>query len=126
MDTMQALQLTDYLIDLEKQLHSTESRHSLEELNRLIADDFIEFGASGSSFGKQEVMEWLPLEQNIEITASHFQCRLISDDVAQVTYRSVRKTAEASDRYTLRSSIWKKTGSYWQMIFHQGTITCSF
>ncbi|MDE1460973.1 DUF4440 domain-containing protein [Spartinivicinus poritis] len=123
---MQTLQLAEHLIDLEKQLHSTGARHSVEALSCLIADDFIEYGASGDCFGKQEVLKWLPLEQNVEITAFDFQCRLLADDVAQVTYRSVRKLAQASDRYTLRSSIWKKTGRHWQMIFHQGTLSSSF
>jgi hypothetical protein len=39
-----------------------------------------------------------------------------------VTYFS-RTTDEAGSRAALRSSIWKRDGDRWQMLFHQGTPT---
>jgi len=41
--------------------------------------------------------------------------------VMLVTYKSWRHSSPAS--CTLRSSVWRKHGSAWQMAFHQGTPT---
>jgi hypothetical protein len=49
-----------------------------------------------------------------EVTVQDFATRELAPDVVLVTY----KTASA-----LRSSIWKRIGGKWQMIFHQGTGT---
>jgi hypothetical protein len=47
------MHVTDYLLQLEASLLSSAVRADYDELNRLIANDFIEVGASGRALEKQ-------------------------------------------------------------------------
>lgn len=109
-----------YLVDLELKLLRAEVRASRDALDALIAEDFMEIGAIGRSFGKQEVLERLPRERGISFEASDFSGRQLAPDVALLNYRSVRGDG-SGDRASLRSSIWRREASGWRMVFHQGT-----
>lgn len=114
--------LKQQLIELELYLLKSEVRSSAEELASLIHDDFLEFGGSGIRFGKEEVLMRLPKERCPEFCATDFELRVLTPDLAQLLYRaSMIKPDEFITRYSLRSSLWKKSGDNWQMIFHQGT-----
>jgi len=119
--------LIEKIIKFELELLKPEVRSSLAALDRLIADDFLEFGASGLSFGKEEVMARLPGEVPPEFTASDFKLRELSSNVVQLVYRAtMKKITDDGIRYSLRSSIWKLNNEVWQMEFHQGTPCESF
>lgn len=119
--------LKEQLIKLELLLLKPEIRASEKELDRLIADEFLEFGSSGIRFGKKEVMVRLPDEVAPEIMATDFELREITPNVAQLVYKaSMKKHSKNAMRYSLRSSIWKLNGSEWQMVFHQGTPCAPF
>ena len=47
---------------LELKLLTPSTRRDVNVLNRLLADDFIEFGASGNIYTKQDVLCSLPAE----------------------------------------------------------------
>jgi hypothetical protein len=51
------------LCDLEKKLHRPEIRASADEVAALLADEFFEFGASGTVWTRQHVIERLPQEK---------------------------------------------------------------
>ena len=116
--------LREFLIGLELRLHTKEVRSSRESLNELLADDFREIGASGQYFGKQEVLEHLPEEDDISIEASEFEVRELSPDIVHITYKSdlIGKGGNLI-RTSYRTSVWKQNGTKWQMVFHQGTVT---
>ncbi|MCL1063035.1 nuclear transport factor 2 family protein [Shewanella benthica] len=116
--------LKQKLVELELYLLKSDVRSSSAELELLIHDDFHEFGASGTSFGKQEVLEYLPKEKCPNFCATSFELRMLSEDLAQLRYRAtMKKQDEFTVRYSLRSSLWKLNEDIgeWQMIFHQGT-----
>lgn len=114
--------LKQQLIELELYLFKSEVRASAEELTVLIHDDFLEFGGSGIRFGKEEVLRRLPLSKCPEFCATDFELRMLAPDTAQLLYRtSMMNPNEFITRYSLRSSLWKRDGANWQMIFHQGT-----
>ena len=114
--------LTQHLIELEQILVQPATRLSAELLNRYLADDFYEIAATGRCFGKADVLERLPTETPPAITQQDFDCRVLADGLAQLTYRATIKRAEnQSPSYSVRSSIWRFDGEKWQMIFHQGT-----
>ena len=114
--------LRNHLIALERRLLEPEVRASRAELDHLLADDFLEFGASGVRFGKAEALARLPDEQHPEFTNQDFELRQLAPDVALLTYRAtLRRPDDPAPRYSLRSSLWKKNGEQWQMVFHQGT-----
>jgi hypothetical protein len=110
------------LIALEQLLVQPATRLSAELLNRYLADDFYEIAATGRCFGKADVLERLPTETPPVINQQDFNCRVLADGLAQLTYRATIQRAESnSPSYSVCSSIWRFDGEKWQMIFHQGT-----
>ena len=105
----------------EVALLDPKNRSNRVELDRLIADEFVEIGATGNTFGKAEVMSSLPDESGVHFEASDVKVKMLSPTVGLVTYVTAR-TANESVRRSKRASIWVKTGEQWQMIFHQGTL----
>ena len=104
------------LLELEQHLLSQAVRQNAAEISRLIADDFVEFGASGKTWTKADVVDHLPDESFIQRTISQFTARPLSEQIVQVTYQ-----CHTAASIILRSSIWRRQNGQWQMIFHQGT-----
>lgn len=111
------------IIRLEKELHSSLTRANYARLNELIADDFYEFGSSGNVWTKNDILTRLPSENKNapQIESRNFSLREISSDTIFLTYISFRMIDGREERTALRSSLWKKNGTRWQMFFHQGT-----
>jgi hypothetical protein len=93
-------------------------RKSVKELEILLTEDFIEFGSSGRTYNKQQVIDGLANESLVQMTLMNFKVKLLAPDVALSTYRVVK---HKDMKYSLRSSIWKLKEGKWQMVFHQGT-----
>ncbi|UCC81197.1 MAG: DUF4440 domain-containing protein [Candidatus Zixiibacteriota bacterium] len=112
------------LHNLEQRLLQPEVRHSREELEKLLADEFVEFGSAGRVYDRQSIIEELGKESNARISMTDFEMVSLAPDVALVTYCAVYSEGEGeSAHHSLRSSIWKKAGDTWQIVFHQGTPT---
>ena len=110
------------LIELEQLLVQPATRLSVELLDRYLADDFHEISATGRCFGKADVLERLPTETPPVITQQDFNCRVLADGLAQLTYRAtIQRAEDDSPSYSVRSSLYRFDGETWQMIFHQGT-----
>lgn len=104
---------------LEEKLLSIEVRRSKAALESLLADDFIEIGRSGRAYNKAQVIEALLRgSASLAPTFSEFKVHMLADGLFLATYFSVNKVNNLASR---RSSIWRKTGNSWQMVFHQGT-----
>jgi hypothetical protein len=114
--------LTEHLRRLEESMTKPEIRRSPQELGRLLADDFREFGGSGRVFDKGQIIEALQNQPPVQLWLDEFQALCLAADVALVTYRGNCKFPE-SDKVSrsLRSSIWKNRNGRWQVVFHQGT-----
>jgi hypothetical protein len=108
---------------LEEKLLRPEIRGDVAALDELLADDFIEFGASGRRYTKAEIIAALPHEPPVERTTSDYATRELGAGVALVTYNVVRHTPGEPSMRSLRSSIWVHRDGRWQMVFHQGTLT---
>ena len=100
------------LLELERRLARIGRTISIAEASTLIADDFIEIGVSGTVWTKAKIVpamtDWPPTEREIE----DFSVRELSPSVCLTIYRLGS---------SLRSSVWRKNGDRWQIIFHQGT-----
>lgn len=100
---------------LEELLLTSETRTSRDDLDRLLADDFVEFGSSGGVYTKAEVISAVPLtEPCVDCTISEFRALALAPDAVLVTYRLPG---------SLRSSVWRRDVGGWRMVFHQGTRT---
>ncbi len=109
-------EVSAYLIAQEQRLHSREVRGDVSAVAALLSDDFLEFGASGRIWTREEIIEALASETECTITSVDFACRMLSPSLALITY-----IAETGNRRSLRSSIWRLEGESWRMLFHQGT-----
>ncbi|RRV04600.1 nuclear transport factor 2 family protein [Pseudomonas sp. v388] len=106
--------LKENIQELEERLLRREVR-SNESVAALLADDFVEFGASGQVWNKSEVIAGLKSEVFVARSISNVQVRTLAECVVLLTYVCHSTTT------SLRSSIWRLDGGNWQMTFHQGT-----
>ena len=110
---------------LEEALLNPRVRSSPEMLERLLAEDFVEFRASGQACDKQQIMADLPQQPEEEFAVEDFRIRPLAPGVILATYRVARRrNPTGAAPYSLRSSIWKYQQGRWQMVFHQGTPMC--
>jgi hypothetical protein len=114
--------MEDVVMDLEAELLAPGARASGERLAALIAEDFLEVGAAGQSFGKAEVLARLPYESGVTFTTGSMRAHALASTVVLVTY-SVQRTHEGHSASSKRSSLWVKGSDGWQMRYHQGTYT---
>lgn len=110
---------------IEDEIRAVELRlltplgRSPEYLEKIVSEDFQEFGTSGRTYDKSEVIAALlsqPLPAADPARAPElvdFRVRELAPGVALATYRT---------RLSLRSSIWKRDGETWRIHFHQGTV----
>jgi len=113
--------LHDKIRNLEVALLQPEVRTSLGALDNLLAEDFVEFGSSGRSYSKQQVIDHLHYK-TVVITLSDFKLKLLAPEVVLATYRSASLTnGTGPTSYALRSSVWRLEDRGWRMVFHQGT-----
>jgi len=114
--------IEEQLQQLEEVLLNPATRTSSSALEALLAEDFCEFGSSGSIFNKQQVVEALQGESPGEYSIADFHVRLVAHDVALAIYKAtLRLGAESTTRTSLRSSLWVMRDGRWKMLFHQGT-----
>lgn len=109
------------ILSNEMRLLDRDVRCNSVEITRLVDPDFIEFCSSGKvyrysdgdTFGCSEGMTF-------EITG--FSVKELSPAIALATYVSVRTDSVTGRKISAnRSSLWKKDGPGWRIIFHQGT-----
>ncbi len=108
--------MTKDLRALEERLLDPKVRRSPSQVDKLLADDFVEFGSSGRVYDKSTVIEALQQDPGFDgpPTTTEFRARELSPSVVLVTYR-------IGETGTLRRSIWRYNGAHWTMVFHQGT-----
>ena len=107
---------------LETSLLQQNIRSNQKIVEELLADDFIEFGASGTIYNKKMVVESLQSEVKTEFTITDFDMKEISSTAVLVTYRIAKRDDKTNKcTFSLRSSIWVLKNNRWQLLFHQGT-----
>jgi hypothetical protein len=120
---METAGLLEHLRDLEVDLHQIETRRNPTRLDQLLHPDFVEFGRSGRTYTRSEVLQEFSTGGELEpVEARDFELAQPGPGVALLTYRSAhRSPTGALHRHSLRSSIWVETDRGWVMRFHQGT-----
>ncbi|MBH1552857.1 nuclear transport factor 2 family protein [Stenotrophomonas maltophilia] len=107
---------------LERALHAPPVRADRERLAALLDEDFSEIGSSGQCYGRAAALAEISLERTqVLIESEQFAVRLLADGLAQVRYRSRYHVDGQAQRWVLRSSLWRRHGQRWRMLFHQGT-----
>jgi hypothetical protein len=119
-----ALELSE-IRSLEEALHRPEIRRSRAALEELLAEGFIEFGSSGAIYHRDEMIDLLVEDDDSgdgELLSYDYSLISISSEAVLLTYRT-KRIGNGHERHVLRSSIWKRVGRRWRMLFHQGTVT---
>lgn len=110
-------ELEQHLRQLEESLLQPEVRREPAAVSALLADDFVEFGSSGRTYTRQQVIDSMQTESPLRVSATDFRSCHLSEDAVLLTWRSVGEQGLQS----LRSSLWVRRKGRWQMLFHQGT-----
>jgi hypothetical protein len=110
------------ILDLELRLLCPDVRRSSAELELLLADDFLEFGSSGTIYRRRGVIDALRQEPLDERSLTDFRLVALARDVVLATYHEARQPADGTGpSHSLRSSVWRHNLDQWQLFFHQGT-----
>lgn len=105
---------------LEEELWIEDTRFDRPYMEELMAPDFFEFGRSGRIHSRESCISHERVPIDAVIPLKNLQVRLLTDDVAQVTYDS-QVTYDGVVEKGRRSSIWTRSGKGWVLRFHQGT-----
>jgi hypothetical protein len=112
----------DELLRREPVFHRLKPGATRADLEAMTDAQFCEVGASGRHYGRDYVLDLLekrfenPGEDIWEV--SDFHCLALSRGTYLVTYTLLQQ----KQRVTRRSSIWRRRGKVWQIVYHQGTV----
>ncbi len=101
--------------------HGARYRRGRAALERLVARDFREIGASGRVYSRAFVIRTvlarkaMPGERRWRTSA--FRCRELAPGLYLLTYTLTQGT-----RRTRRTTLWQRAGRAWTIRFHQGTL----
>jgi hypothetical protein len=117
-------QLAEVLDELRRRepiFHRPELGSTRAEFAAQMADGFWEVGASGQRYSRDYVLDVLEERQRHPVedewTTSDFHCQALAEEVFLLTY-----TLHQGERVTRRSTIWRRVGDAWRIVFHQGTL----
>ena len=105
--------------DLEESLWRAETRFDRAHLERVLHQDFFEFGRSGRTWTREETLNTAPGDIAAQLPLPDFAVHELSADTVLVTSTSV--TGHDPVVAARRSSIWLRGGDTWRLRFHQGT-----
>lgn len=116
--------LTGLILDLEKRLAKPGVRSDTQKMSELLAPEFVEFGASGRRFNKQQILRLLASESEFPpYEINDFHLTVLSESTALATYAIPARTGPDGvlQQGSRRSSVWQQRDGSWQILFHQGT-----
>ena len=95
-----------------------ETRFDLPFQEERFAPDFMEFGRSGRTYTRAQIIctDRSPIEAELKNLVVHE----LDASTALLTYESAARFGVEVE-HALRSSVWVRTVKGWQMRFHQGT-----
>jgi hypothetical protein len=108
-------------IAVERRLLDPAVRRDPDALGRLLADDFVEIGASGRVWTRSEIIAELGAEGDGSTTVdavetSDWTVRQLAPGLAMVGFVSRR-----AGRRVRRTSLFRLEDDGWRVFFHQGT-----
>ena len=107
---------------LEPVFHRLDPGTTRADLENMTDPEVCEVGASGRRYGREYVLDILekrfenPGEDIWEV--SDLSCVALARDTYLVTYTLLQQQL----RVTRRSSIWRRRGEVWKIVYHQGTV----
>ncbi|MBT9504437.1 MAG: nuclear transport factor 2 family protein [Burkholderiaceae bacterium] len=106
------------LTQLEHAMWQESTRFDVVFQEARFAADFMEFGRSGRTYTRSQIIR--TDRSPINATLTNFQVHAVDVSTALVTYDS-DAVYNGDVEHAHRSSIWTRGDNGWQMRFHQGT-----
>ncbi len=106
-------------IDGEMALLDPRVRSSRERAERLLDQEFVEFGSSGRAWDRESMLEAMAGALSAAedpIAATDVRGVRLAEDLVHVTYTTAWRGSRSR-----RSSLWRRTDGQWGLYFHQGT-----
>lgn len=101
--------------------HRPEFGASRADYEAMMEEGFWEVGASGKRYSREYVLYVLetrpPNPEEASWVTKDFQCREIARDNYLLTY-----TLSQGERLTRRTTLWRRSGAAWKIVYHQGTV----
>lgn len=104
------------VVGLEQELLDPETRSDFGQLAYLLHPEYCEIGESGRLWLRDEIVDALVQEPELNVTFELIEAAPLSPDLIQVLYRT-----ESAEGSALRSSLWQRADGRWRLRFHQGT-----
>jgi len=109
------------LVALEPIFHRPEVASTREDFEKIIDKDFIEIGASGKKYFREEVIDTL-VKRRASTNERDWQtkdcnCIKLCDNTFLLTYILIQ-----GDRISYRSTVWRNSENNWRVVYHQGTL----
>jgi hypothetical protein len=111
---------SEQLRELEESLWQQEHRFDRAYMEATLAPDFFEFGRSGRVYRRDDTLNIETQPIHAMLPLPQFVARLITEDVALITYVSEVSYGDNIERAN-RSSLWSRDSTGWKIRFHQGT-----
>jgi hypothetical protein len=122
MQSKSELDVLEELMRREPIFHRAEFGTTRADFERMMDESFCEVGASGRWYSRAVVLDELEKRHagpHSDVwESSEFHCRRLAEDVYLLTYTLLQDGV----RLTRRSTIWRRSGDGWKIVFHQGTV----
>jgi hypothetical protein len=107
------------VLGLERELQTAECRRDRTRLMALLAEDFLEVGASGRVWNRASTLELLDAEPGDDpvIEVHDLTGRVVGDGFVLTRWDSDR-----GGRRARRTSLWRRDPGGWRLVHHQGTL----
>jgi hypothetical protein len=117
--------ILDELRPLEPIFHTPEFGLEPADFERRTAPDYWEVGASGRRYGRDFILQTLADSPPVNAATARWRAsghalRQLSTTPGAETYLLTYSLRQA-DRLTRRSTLWQRTPTGWQILYHQGT-----
>ena len=110
----------DHLRELEESLWVPATRFDRAHLERVLHADFTEFGASGRTSTRADILDTPEISFETRLPLPDFAVHELTDDVVLLTYVSDVDFGDVVVTAN-RTSIWIRTPAGWRLRHHQGT-----
>lgn len=107
------------VVDLEKTLLTSVARTDQNFLTSVLSEDFVECGATGEVFNKNEILKHIEKQQgSITFDFYGMEATKLTDDVIINRFVVFKSSEEGR---SIRFSLWKRHAKGWKIVYHQGT-----
>ena len=114
--------LVQTLRELEQTLQFSSVNDAAAEIDALLDASFQEIGASGRQYTRESALAVLRKRpgprsaHTIHGEMSDLRCDALATDIFLLTY-----LLREPGRSTRRASLWRRHGTQWKILYHQGT-----